>query len=258
MIEWVESQSVAGIALLVFGFCYALAAAVFAAAAGFARRPAVAAALKATTPVMLTPLAVIAGLLIAFLASRVWANLDRANALVAQEAGALREALVLADALPDDTGTTLRDAMGSYLRFVVAEDFPAMAKGRAELREPPALLEAMGALLAFSPSEPRTQLVRDRASAAVERVAEARRGRVLLSRSIIAPIQWAVVVLLDVLLLAVIAMVHVDRLATAAVSQFILSTAVASCLMLLMANDRPFGAGGLTVQPHALREIGLE
>jgi hypothetical protein len=49
--------------------------------------------------------------------------------------------------------------------------------------------------------------------------------------------------------------VHVDRLATAAVNLFVFSTAVAACLVLLMVNDRPFAAGGITVQPIALREI---
>jgi hypothetical protein len=53
---------------------------------------------------MLTPLAVIAGLLIAFLASRVWSNVDRANTYIAQEASAIRESVVLADTLPADTG----------------------------------------------------------------------------------------------------------------------------------------------------------
>lgn len=50
--------------------------------------------LKATTPTMLTPLAVIA-----FLAARVWANLDRANNLVGQEASAIREVIVFVETM---------------------------------------------------------------------------------------------------------------------------------------------------------------
>jgi cytochrome bd-type quinol oxidase subunit 2 len=80
MLLWLESQSTAVIVLLVFAICYALGAIVFFAVKTISRRP-IAEQLNATTPVMLTPLAVIAGLLIAFLASRVWSNLDRATAL---------------------------------------------------------------------------------------------------------------------------------------------------------------------------------
>ena len=260
MIAWVESQPVAAIALLVCGFCYLLAAAVLVAAAALAAaRPTIADALKATTPVMLTPLAVIAGLLIVFLAARVWGNLDRANALVAQEAGAVRELILLAGALPPgDTRTALRGDVRTYLRFVEAEDLPAMAAGRADPGPPPGLAEAMGALLAFAPATPGQQTLRERAVAAAEEAMGARRGRVLLSRAEIAPIQWLVVVVLDALILLVIAMVHIDRRLTAAINLFVFSTAMAACLVLLMAYDRPFSPGGFTVQPRALREIGAE
>ena len=258
MITWVELQSVAAIALLVCGFCYLLTAAVLLATAALAvARPRIADALKATSPVMLTPLAVVAGLLIAFLAARVWSNLDRANALVAQEAGAIHELVLLADALPPgDTRAALQSGVRTYLRFVEAEDFPAMTAGRAGSGPPPSLVEAMGVLLAFVPTGPGQQIVRERAVAASEAAMEARRGRVLLSRAEIAPIQWLVVLILDALILLVIAMVHIDRRLTAAVNLFIFSTAMAACLVLLMAYDRPFSPGGFTVRLDVLHEIG--
>jgi hypothetical protein len=74
---WIEAQSTPVIALLVFGVCYMLTAAIFCLAAILSRR-AVAQDLKAVVPVTLTPLGVILGLVIVFLASRVWMNLDRA------------------------------------------------------------------------------------------------------------------------------------------------------------------------------------
>ena len=81
---------------------------------------------------MLTPLAVIAGLLIAFLASRVWSNLDRANTYVAQEASAIRQAVLLSDTLPEDTRTAVRAALKQHLRFIETDDWPGMAQGRAK------------------------------------------------------------------------------------------------------------------------------
>jgi hypothetical protein len=112
MLLWLESQPTPVIALLVFALCYLLAAIVFFAVATISRRP-IAQQLSATTPVMLTPLAVIAALLIAFLASRVWSNVDRANTYIAQEASAIRQSVLLADTLPDDTRTAVRDALRS-------------------------------------------------------------------------------------------------------------------------------------------------
>ncbi len=258
MILWIESQETAVIALVVFGACYLLAAIIFVAAAVISRRR-LALEFKATSPVMLTPLAVIAGLLIAFLAARVWTSLDHANAYAANEATAIHETILLADALPGDARVALRGAMQNYRRYVEAEDWPAMAAGRASLhRQPPDLTDAMRGLLSFVPTEPGQQVAQQRAVVAIEQVLEARRGRILLSNAAIAPIQWLVVIVLAALILLTIAMVHIERRVTTAVNLFIFATAVAACLVLLMVNDRPFSTGGATVQPDALREIGFD
>jgi hypothetical protein len=103
MLQWVESQTTPVITLVLLALCYALAAIIFVVGLMISRRP-IAVALKTTTPVMLTPLGVLVGLLIAFLASRVWTNLDKANAYVAQEASAIRESVLLADNLPQHVG----------------------------------------------------------------------------------------------------------------------------------------------------------
>ena len=121
MLLWLESQTTPVIALLVFALCYLLAAIVFFVVETISRRP-IAEQLSATTPVMLTPLAVLAGLHIAFLASRVWSNVDRANTYIVQEASAIRQSVLLADTLPEDTRTAVRAALKQYLRFIETED----------------------------------------------------------------------------------------------------------------------------------------
>src|SRR5215471_5718822 len=106
MVVWVESQSSMVIAVLVFAACYGLAAVIFAASVIASRWPA-AAHLKATTPGILSPLGTITGLLIAFLAVRVWANFDHASAYIAQEASAIRESVLLSELLPGDMGNAV-------------------------------------------------------------------------------------------------------------------------------------------------------
>jgi hypothetical protein len=110
VILWIESQPTASIALLVFAFSYLVAAAIFLATMVISRWR-IAGDLKGMTPVMLTPLSVIVGLLIAFLASRVWTNIDRATAFIAQEASAIRETILLSDALPETTRAAVRSAI---------------------------------------------------------------------------------------------------------------------------------------------------
>ena len=239
-----------------FALCYGLAAAIFILALVVSRRR-IAAELSALTPVMLTPLAVIAGLLIAFLASRVWANADRANTYIGQEASAIHESVLLAGALPAATHDAVHDGAKRYLQWVEAEDWPAMIAGRASLRpSPPGLLDAMTALLSFLPSGEGQSVARQASVTALERALEARQNRILLSKAIIASHQWAVIFVMDALILLTIALVHLGRPVPLAVALWLFSTAVAACLVLLMANDRPFAAGGVTQEPEVLRELG--
>jgi Protein of unknown function (DUF4239) len=251
---WIEAQWTTVIALLVFGACYMLAAAIFCLAAILSRR-AVAKDLKAVAPVV-TPLCVILGLLIGFLAARVWTNLDRANQYVGQEAGALRDTILLSDALPSDVRTGVRQAVKKHLDFIESKEWPAMASGRANLQSIAVeLREAMTILLSFTPVQSNQQLAQQRALVAIEQALEARRNRVLLSKAEIAPIQWIVIISLAVLILITLTMVLIQERLAMAITMFIYSTGIALCLVLLMVYDRPFGVGGFIVQPTVLRDI---
>jgi hypothetical protein len=256
VILWIESQPTALIAVLVTAFTYGIAAVIFLAMMVISRWR-IAGELKGMTPVMLTPLAVIVGLLIAFLASRVWTNIDRATSFIAQEASAVREAILLSDALPEATRAAVRAAIVRYVQFIETNDWPAMAQATANLRRiPPGLSDAMTALLSVAPTGMGQQVAQQRAVIAIEQALQARRQRIVLSQTKIAPVQWVVVVLLTALLLLTIGIVHIDKPATSAVGMAILSAAVASCLVLLMALGRPFGVGGVTLEPTPLREVG--
>jgi len=258
MLLWLESQSIAVITVVVFAVCYLLAA-IFFCVGVLLSRSRWGAELKATTPVMMTPIGIITGLLIAFLASRVWTNLDHANGYVAQEASAIRGTVLLADHLPEDTRVAVHAAMKRYLQFIEEDDWPAMAAGRARLqRVPPGLSDALHALLTAAPTGSGQHIAQQSAVVAVQHALEARRQRIVLSQATISPMQWGGILLLDALILLTITLVHMDRRGAAILNLLSLSTAVAICLVLLMAYDRPFAAGGMTVQPDALRDVLLD
>jgi Protein of unknown function (DUF4239) len=161
--------------------------------------------------------------------------------------------------LPIDTRDAVRKEIGNYLRFVDQVDWPAMLRGQEGIRQTPqGLPDALTILLSFVPQQPGQQLAQSRAVAAIEQVLQARRNRILLSEAAISPAQWIVIIVLDALLLLTIGTVHAARYTTAAVNMVIFSTAVASCIVLLMINDRPFNTGGIAVQPTALHELGLQ
>jgi hypothetical protein len=258
LLLWIESQSYATIALITFGLSYASAAVIFAFSRAVASNR-FATALKATTPVMLTPLAVLCALLIAFLASRIWGNYDRAYALVRDEARAIQLALTLGEKLPPKIPTEMRSAIQHYLQFTIDEDWPAMLQGRAKmLATVPGLTDAISTILSFAPTDASQQLTQQRTLIALEQAIDARQNRILLSKAPpIATQQWITIIVLAVLLFLTAAMVHIDQPLAKAMSLFMLSTAIAVCCMLLLINERPFSRGGFFIGPDVLQQIKL-
>jgi hypothetical protein len=258
MIEWIESQSIPVIALIVFVLWYLLAAIIYGIVMHLSRRP-VADELKTVSPVTLTPLAVILGLLIAFLASRVWENVGHANDYIGQEAGALARVAAVSQVLPEDIRVKVRTAIRHHIEFLEKQEWPAMAHSHLELhRESPALSKAMSELIAFTASQANEQYAQQRAIEAMEDAFEARRNRLRISRAEIAPIQWYVIFLLAMLILITTGLVHTGRPVAMAVTMFIFASAVSASLVLLLVNDRPLASGGITISPTAFRGIVVE
>jgi FtsH-binding integral membrane protein len=246
---------VAGIALVAFGFSYGLAAFALMFVATF-RRWGRARDIRAISPAILTPLAVVLALLLGFLASRVWTNFDRANGYISEEAGALTHAMILAKALPPELEARLRQAVGEHLASLERDEWPAMRDRTARpARSPSALMGAIAALLAYTPGRAGETLAQQQTLVALERALDARRSRIMLSGAAIAPIQWLVIVVLMGLILVTIAIVHVDGGIAAGVAVFVFSSAMAVCLFVLLTYDRPLNGGGVFLQPISPQDV---
>jgi hypothetical protein len=254
MTSWIESQSTLVIAAIVFGLVYLAAAAVFLVAA-WASRLSIGKQVGSLTPALLSPLGTILGILIVFLAARVWANLDRAQEYVSHEVSALREAALIVKSLPPSVEEEVYADLKRHVDFLVSEEWPAMGDRRISLKLRATQLEdAMRALLAFSPEQENQKLAQSRALSAIENAFENRRYRIAVSRLEIDPIQWVVVLLLSATVMITIASVHIYQRWAMAVGLFAFSTAVAICLVLLMEYDRPFVPGGFVLSPADYRD----
>jgi hypothetical protein len=258
MTSWIESQSPPVIAAIVFGLVYLATAATFLVAAWTSQFPA-GKHVGSLTPSLLSPLGTILGILVVFLAARVWTNVDRAHEYVIHEISSLREAGLISKSLPSGVEEQVHADLKAHVESVISDEWPAMGEGRADLKLRATHLEAaMKALLAFSPSEANQKLAQSRALAAVEDAFENRRYRIAISRTQIDPIQWIVVLLLSATVLITIASVHIHERWAMAVGLFAFSTSVAICLVLLMEYDRPFVPGGFVISPADYRDAILD
>jgi hypothetical protein len=234
---------------------YALAATAYA-VVSLARRIGHGTTFRSISPVTLTPLVMIFGLFVGFLAADVWPTFDHARAAVDQEAMALREAVLLAEALPPEARANLLAAVRAHIIYAVTEEWPAMSIGSETLRRlPRELMRGTMDLLAFTPTQPGQRLAQDRALVAIEKALDARRQRIALSQVSIGAIKWLVIIILVALIHLTIAMLHVDSPAATLITMFLFGTAVAASMLLIVAYDQPFSSGGVRVLPTALQDV---
>src|SRR5262249_17326415 len=136
MSDWFHNLPLFWMAVVVFGFIYLIAAAIYAVvkvlAIGERAR-----SFKAVSPGMLPPLGIIFGLFVAFTAAQVWNDNDRANSAVNHEASALRAAVVLAASFPREPEARLRGLIHRYIDDAAAQEWPMMAHQTATLRVAP-------------------------------------------------------------------------------------------------------------------------
>ena len=255
MQSWIVAQSTPVVALTMLVLSYTLGATAYA-VVSLARRIGHGTTLRSISPVTLTPLVMIFGLFVGFLAADVWPTFNRARSAVDQEAMALREAVLLAEALPPEARANLRAAVRAHITYAVKEEWPAMSLGGDILRRlPHELMRGTMDLLAMTPTQPGQRLAQERALAAVEKALDARRQRILLSQVSVSAIKWLVIIVLAALIQVTIAMLHVDSGPATLITMFLFGTAMAVSMLLIMAYDQPFSSGGVRVLPTALQDV---
>src|SRR5712692_8941715 len=106
--EWLQNLPIGWMALVVFTLTYLATFGIFAVVMLLAKGER-ARIFKGVSPGMLPPLGIIFGLFVAFVASQVWNDIDRAKAAVNREASALSTVVFLSASFPGDTESRIRE-----------------------------------------------------------------------------------------------------------------------------------------------------
>ena len=212
-------------------------------------------AFKAVSPGMLPPLATIFALLVGFLSAQVWSDGDKANSAVNREASALRATVLLTAAFPGEPETRLRQLISAYIQEAVSREWPAMARGRATLTIAPAqLAHALQLVLSLDPRSPGQVAAQREMVTSLESALDGRRQRIILSRSSINWVKWAVLLVQAALTLVAMGLVHSDNRLANRITLGIFATCVAISIVLIAAHSRPF-TGQISVQPSLLLQV---
>ena len=254
MIEWLYHLPVVWMALVVFLATALVARAIYVGVLALATGDR-AQAFKAVLPAVLTPLAVVFGLLVGFLAAQVWSEADRASAAVIREASALRTIVVLAGSFPKEREAHIRAFVRRHIQEAVSQEWPAMARQRATLtmlRTSDA--EALQLILSLVPESDAQAFAKREMAAALQSALDARRQRIDISRSTINWVKWTGVMLPALLILLTIAILHSDNRKAGAIAIAIYSISLAACVVLIASHNRPF-TGEISVGPDLLLQV---
>lgn len=243
-----------GLGVLVLGTTYIVAAALYVVVTKLASGDR-ARAFKAISPGILPPLAIVFALLVGFLAAQVWNESDRAGTAVNREASALRAVVLLAAAFPGEPEARLRTLIRDYIEDAVSKEWPAMARRNATLTIAlPRLAEALRLALSLTPEREGQVVAQREMAVALQSALDARRQRIILSRSSINWVKWTVLLVQAGLTLLTIAMIHSENPSANRIIMSIFATGVGVAVLLIAAHSRPF-TGEVSVRPAILLQV---
>jgi hypothetical protein len=210
---------------------------------------------KGVSPGMLPPLGIIFGLLVAFLASQAWGDVERAHTAVNREASALRGVVLLADVFPQDARNRLRGLIRTHIEQAQSVEWPAMARREVNLTMVPESLAQALQVAVGTPVESPGQIAAQREIlTGIENALDARRQRVLISESQMNLVKWSTLVVMGVCFLVMVAIVHCDNQLALRLALGSFATAIAISIVLIVAHDRPF-TGTERVSPAPLLQV---
>jgi hypothetical protein len=257
MNEWLHSLPVWQMALVVFAITYLAAGGILviimALAKGEGSR-----VFKQVSVGLLSPLGIIFGLMVVFSVGEVWSNIDRAKLAVDREASAIRMVELLAASFPGEPEAQIRNLIRRHIDEAVSAEWPTMAKQSASLRvAAPALSEALQLALSLAPKNEGQTVAQREIIAGLENAMDARRQRIILSRSSVNWVKWTCLFVQAGCTLVAIAVVHCDNRAAAAIAIAIFATGAAVSVLLIASHDRPF-SGEISVKPDVLLQVRPE
>lgn len=244
MTDWLLNLHVAWMALVIFAATYLVAAGIYLAVIGLAVNDR-ARAFKALSPGMLPPLGIIFGLLVGFIAAGVWSDFGQAKVAVANEASALRAAVLLAGSFPGEQEARLRALINRHIEVAVNQEWPMMAQQHATLtKRGESLIEALKIALKLTPVDEGQKIAQREIVTTLENALDARRQRIIISQSTVSSLKWLALILQALCALIAIAMVHSDNRITCGIALTIFAAGIALSLLLIAAYSRPFNSVG--------------
>lgn len=192
----------------------------------------------------ITATSAIFALMIAFSAAGIWNDAIQARTAVQREANALENIRSLAESLPADLRESTMAAVQSYVRAVVEQDWPAMAR-RVEMEDAvytrsETILVGLIDMIARELAKPAPLPGAGPLIGQIVEARSARLERITLASAGVSGAQWVAIVLIAAAAITGVAIGHNHDIKIQIPAMTIYVVAVSAAFFVILAHDRPF------------------
>jgi hypothetical protein len=207
-------------------------------------------------------LGVIYAVLLALVVIATWEEFGRARVTVEAEANALAEIFWLAHQLPEPEGRELQELARSYAEEVVDEEWPLMAQGQTPLVEDAGEVapgwviidDIRASLQGYEPRAVAEQELYAEGLDQVQRLADARRTRLVVAEESIPTVLWVVLIVGGIVVVGFAYLFGLENTGAQALMVVALAGVIALVLFTIAAMDHPF-IGGARIGPEAFELV---
>jgi hypothetical protein len=199
-------------------------------------------------------LGVVYAVLLALVVIAVWEEFDAAKDTAEQEANALAEIFWLAHGLPEPERHHVQELARSYAEEVIDEEWPLMEQGQASPRGWILIDDIRATLQGYEPHTVAEQELYSEGLDQVQRLADARRMRLVAAQEGVPAVLWVVLVFGGVAAIGFTYLFGMDNTWAHRLMVVSLAGVIALVLFTIGAMENPF-SGGARVGPEAFELI---
>jgi hypothetical protein len=178
--------------------------------------------------------------LIAFMLSGVWNEMQAASLNAEQEANSLVNIYRFAEELPQQSRTVIQKLTRHYAEVIITEEWPAMAHEGSSPTGHTLMQDLWRAMTAVQPQTTTEQLVMDHSLSELTTMTEHHRIRLLQSRQRLPAILWAVLIVGGIVTVGSTCLFGIADFKLHSVQVFQISFLISLMLVAIAAIDRPF------------------
>jgi hypothetical protein len=197
---------------------------------------------------------VLYAVLLAFVVIISWERFYDAERALAREAGAAATIYRLCPGLDESSCVAVHENLAAYLRSVLADDWPAMVRGRSSTVTTRLLSDLYAVMVRYRHADLHDSDVQKEMLSELDEMTRARRERLVMAEGTVPEVLWFVLLLGAALTISFTFFFGTENLIAQSLMTGILAAIIFSAVLVVVALDRPY-TGAIVVSKGGIRAV---